>query len=180
MSNSVDSPLGAPPRKAHFRRGVRNVVRAYRTIFALVILVVGGWAALDLFRWRELDHSARWLTILLLFAVVIAIVVLRFVERPLHRELRLARRGIVVVGQVVAIKPAKRRRGFARLTFRYHFQGQADPIQATCRLSRRIQIESLAVGSEIEVLVDPAKPRLAKPRIAMGFVEFGPPSAAVG
>lgn len=175
MSKTADSPLGAPPRKAHFRRTVRNMVRAYRTIFALVILVVSGWAALDLFRWRELDDSARWLTVVLLFAVILAIIVLRFVERPLYRELRLARRGVVVTGEVVSIALPKRRRAPVRLTFRYRPEGMPDPIVQTCRLPRRIRPDSLTPGMAIEVLHDLARPRVAKPRLAMEFVEITEP-----
>ncbi len=177
MSNTAVAPLGAPPRKVHFRRAIRNLVRAYRTIFTLIILVVGGWAALDLFRWRELDTYARVLTVIQFAAVAIAILVLRFVERPLLRELRLARRGVVVIGEIVSVTLSKRRRAFTQLTYRYRVEGVAEPIVVTCRLPKRIRPESLTPGTAIEVLHDPAKSRVSKPRLAMDFVEFTPAAA---
>ena len=48
MTPAPITPLEPPPRKASLRRGIRNVRRAYRMIFALVILVFGGWAATGL------------------------------------------------------------------------------------------------------------------------------------
>jgi len=179
MSRASASPLEPPPRKAHLRRGIKNVRRAYRTVFALVILVFGGWAALDGFRWYDLtfqtktaagkilkkqtiprqvsqefrleytftaadgtvvlhettvappifdrvaedravpivylpenpkldhwlfnnnDERAKWmyLTIGHGLAALLAVIVLRVVDRPLQRELRLARYGLVTQGR---------------------------------------------------------------------------------
>jgi hypothetical protein len=59
MSIPTDVALGPPPRKAHLRRAIRNMRRAYRTLFALVILVFGGWAVLDGMRWYALAYQVR-------------------------------------------------------------------------------------------------------------------------
>src|SRR5437016_3291586 len=59
MTQPTDPPLEPPPRKAYLRRGIRNLRRAYRTLFALVILVFGGWAVLDGFRWYDLAYHVH-------------------------------------------------------------------------------------------------------------------------
>lgn len=59
MAISTESPLEPPPRKAGLRRGIKNVRRAYRTIFALVIVVFSGWAILDGFRWYNLVYRTQ-------------------------------------------------------------------------------------------------------------------------
>lgn len=59
MATSTESPLEPPPRKAGLRRGIKNVRRAYRTIFALVIVVFSGWAILDGFRWYNLVYRTQ-------------------------------------------------------------------------------------------------------------------------
>jgi hypothetical protein len=172
MSIDPDLPLDPPPRKAHLRRGVRNLRRAYRTIFGLLVLVLGGWAAMDAFRWNELSASARWLDIAFGVAAVLAFVVWRQVERPLGRELRLARAGTVVKARIVALgKPRGRRQV---VTIVYTFQTAAGAaIQSDSPLPRRFPVHTLEPGTELEVLHDPANPQLNKPRLAMTFVEFG-------
>src|SRR5437870_1947682 len=103
MTEKSDLPLGPPPRKAHVRRGARNLRRAYATLFALVILVFGGWAAIDTFRWAELTNDQRFLTCGFALVALLAVIIVQFVDHPLRRELRLARRGDVAQGQIVSI-----------------------------------------------------------------------------
>ena len=252
MTQPSDLPLGPPPRKAHLRRALRNVRRAYRTVFALVILVFGGWAVIDAFRWHSLvyriettqatilkktttarpaghdyrleysfttadgtnilhettvdlavfektaegqpcpivylpenprvdhwlfdNHAARlhvmYLTIGYGIAVVLALVVWRLVERPLQRELRLARHGIVTPGNVMSISQRRGRRGNVRIT--YSFVAPAgQTIQGACNLPRRFPVENLTPGTSIDIVVDPKNPNIHKPRLALDHVEFG-------
>jgi hypothetical protein len=172
MPIDSDQPLDPPPRKAHLRRGIRNMRRAYRTIFALVILVFAGWVMLDAFRWPELNRDARFLTISFAAAALLAFVVWLAVERPFGRELRLARRGAVAQGQIVTIAKPRGRRAIVRIT--YSFRTAAGAIvQGACKLPRRFPAHLLEPGAAIDVLYDPTKPRLHKPRIALDFIEFG-------
>jgi hypothetical protein len=250
MDKAIDPPLGAPPRKASYRRGIRNARRGYRTLFALVILVFAGWAALDGFRWYDLAYRVRtvvgkvtgkhgttqheyrleyeftaegdritdstavpqavhdaakpgdpctvvylpgypkidhWLfdndairTHLLYLTIghgliaLLAVFALRFIERPLRRELRLARRGEVATGELVAIRPPRRKRGLNTITYRFRTAAGIWS-ECSCKLPRRVRIAELAVGTSLEVLYDPRFPRRNKPRLAFDHVDFGTP-----
>jgi hypothetical protein len=171
MTLEPQLPLGPPPRKAHVRRAVRNLRRAYATLFALVILVFGGWALLDAFRWDDLKDHERFLTIGFGLTALLAVFVLRLVDHPLGRELRLARRGEVAQAQLVAI--GKSRGRHPKPTIAYTFRTPAGAaIEGECALPRRFPIHSLAPGMTIDVLYDPRKPRLNKPRLGLEYVEF--------
>jgi hypothetical protein len=248
MDKAIDPPLGAPPRKASYRRGIRNARRGYRTLFALVSLVFAGWAALDGFRWYELAYRVRtaigtvtgkhgttqnefrleyefmaegdritdstavpqgvhdatragdpctvvylpeypridhWLfdndairghllslTIGHGLIALLAVFALRFIERPLRRELRLARRGELAAGELVAIRPPRRKRGLNTITYRFRTAAGAWS-ECSCRLPRRVRIADLAVGMALEVLYEASDPRRNKPRLAFDHVEFG-------
>ena len=251
MDKAIDPPLGPPPRKASYRRGIRNARRGYRTLFALVILVFAGWAALDGFRWHDLaqraqttagqvigkhtntrptqnefrleyeftadgeritdsaavsqvlyeatrpgdackvvylpenpklDHwlfdnnaiRAHWLYLTIGHGLValLAVFVLRFIERPLRRELGLARRGEVTTGQVKAIRSPRRKRGLPSISYTFRTTGGAT-IESSCVLPRRVRLSEIAVGMSLEVLYDPRRPRRNKPRLAFDHVEIG-------
>ncbi len=172
MATATAPPLDPPPRKAQLRRRIRNMRRAYRTVFALVILVFAGWAALDALRWGELGADARFLTIGFAVAALLAFVVWLVVEQPFGRELRLARRGVVAQGQIVTIGKPRGRRALVRIA--YSFQTATGAIiDGACFLPRRFPAHLLEPGAAIEVLYDPRRPRLHKPRIALDFIEFG-------
>jgi hypothetical protein len=171
MTQISDTPLAAPPRKVHLRRNTRNIRRAYRLIFALIILISGGWAALDLIYWNELTADQRLLTAGFGVAAVLSFLILRFVEHPYQREMRLARSGYVAPGQVTAHDLARGRRG--RVVVCYTFRTVAgDAIEGRCVLPRRVARTSLEVGQAIDVLYDPASPQHNKPRLALEHVEF--------
>jgi hypothetical protein len=172
MSLASDHPLDPPPRKAHLRRRIRNMRRAYRTVFALVILVFAGWATLDALHWRELTPDARFLASGFAVAALLAFFVWLVVEQPFGRELRLARRGVVAQGQVVAVGKPRGRRAIVRIAYSFHTATGA-PVEGSCNLPRRFPAHLLEPGMAIEVLYDPRKPRIHKPRIALDFIEFG-------
>jgi hypothetical protein len=172
MSLTSDPPLDPPPRKAHLKRAIRNMRRAYRTVFALVILVFAGWAALDVLRWHELTPDARFLTISFAAVALLSFVIWCVVEQPFGRELRLARGGIVAHGQVVTVGKPRGRRAIVRITYSFRTALGAT-IEGTCNLPRRFPAHLLEPGVAIEVLYDPNKPRLHKPRLALDFIEFG-------
>jgi hypothetical protein len=172
MPTDPEPPLEPPPRKVHLRRGVRNLRRAYRSLFALIVLVLGGWAALDAFRWHDLSDHVRALDVGFGLAALIAVIVWTQVERPLGRELRLGRIGVVGQGSILTVGKPRGRRAIARIT--YTFQTAAGvAVQAECRLPHRFPVHTLAPGMMLEVLYDPKKPRISKPRLAFGFIEFG-------
>ena len=168
----MSQPLDPPPRKAHLRRAIRNLRRAYRTVFALVILVFGGWAILDFVHWQELTTEQRFLSVGFFLAALLAALVLRFVERPIGRELRLARVGEVVPGQIVTISPARRKRALATIAYTFRTAAGAT-IEDTCPLPRRFPVETLVAGMTIDILCDPRDPENNKPCLALAFVEFG-------
>jgi hypothetical protein len=171
MTQTSDTPLAAPPRKVHLRRNTRNIRRAYRLIFALIILISGGWAALDLIHWNELTTDQLKLTIGFGVAAVLSFLILRFVEHPYQRELRLARSGYVAQGQVASLDAARGRRG--RVVVHYTFRTVAgDHFDGRCVLPRRFPVTSIEVGMAIDVLYDPASPQHNKPRVALEHVEF--------
>lgn len=172
MSISSAAPLDPPPRKAHLRRGIRNMRRAYRTICALVILVFGGWAALDAFRWDELTPDARFLTISFALAALLSFLVWRIVELPFGRELRLARVGVAACGQILTVGKPRGRRAIVRITYSFRTATGAT-IEGNCDLPRRFPARLLEPGAAIDVLYDPKKPRIHKPRVALDFIEFG-------
>jgi hypothetical protein len=172
MPTEADSPLEPPPRQVHLRRGVRNLRRAYRSLFALVVLVLGGWAASDAVRWQELTDHVRAVDIGFGVAALIALLVWTQVERPLGRELRLGRIGVVTKGAILTVGKPRDRRAIATIT--YAFQTTAGvAVQGECRLPRRFPLHALAPGMMLEVLYDPKKPQLNKARLAFGFIEFG-------
>jgi len=179
MDKAIEPPLGPPPRKASFRRGIRNARRGYRTLFALVIIVFAGWAALDMIRWNDLpsgsaDLRSHTLTLAIGHGIValITLVVLRFIERPLRRELRLARRGAVATGQVLEIRGPRRKRGLPSI--RYSFRSaDGATIESSCVLPRRVRANDVAVNMSLEVLYDPRFAGRNKPRLAFDHVEFG-------
>ena len=174
MTQDSELPLGPPPRKAYVRRGVRNFRRAYATVFGLLILVFGGWAVADAVRWPELTSDQRVLTVGFSLAALTAFAVYGFVSHPLRRELRLARRGEVAQGQIVRIGKTRWRR--ARPIIVYKFQTATGAIfEGECMLPRRLPIGTLEPSAVLEVLYDPKRPRLNKPRLALEYVEFGTP-----
>lgn len=176
MIQVPDVPLGPPPRKAHVCRAARNRRRAYRTLFTLLILVFGGWAALDAFHWRALTPDQALLAIGFALSALLAFVIYWLVDHPLRRELRLARRGAVVQGQIVTIGKARRRR--ARPTIAYTFRAaDGTLVQGDCRLPSRYPIETLAPGMLIDVLYDPKNTQANKPRLGLEYVEFSSSNA---
>jgi len=172
MTQESLPPLGPPPRKAHVRRATRNLRRAYATLLALVIVVFGGWAALDAFRWTELRSDERFLTICFGLAALLAFIILRFVDHPLRRELRLARRGLVAQGQIASIGKTRGRRATPTITYTFRTAAGAT-IEGGCALPRRFPVATVAPGMALDVLYDPKNPRLNKPRLALEHVEFG-------
>ena len=172
MSQESHPPLGPPPRKAHVRRATRNLRRAYATLFTLVILVFGGWAVLGAFRWTQLRSDEQLLTIGFGLAALLAIIILRFVDHPLRRELRLARRGLVAQGQIASIGKTRGRRATPTITYTFRTAAGAT-IEGGCALPRRFPIATVAPGMALDVLYDPKNPRLNKPRLALEHVEFG-------
>jgi hypothetical protein len=171
MTQESDPPLDPPPRKAHVRRATRNLRRAYATLFALVVLVFGGWAALDAFRWTQLKTDERFLTIGFGLAALLAIIILRFVDHPLRRELRLARRGLVAQGQIASIGKTRGRRATPTITYTFGTAAGAT-IEGGCALPRRFPVATLAPGTALDVLYDPKNPQVNKPRLALEHVEF--------
>lgn len=172
MPTDPDAPLPPPPRPAHLKRGVRNIRRAYRSLVALIVLVLGGWSAIDFYHWAELSGHARVLALGFGLAALIALLVWRQVEKPLGRELRLSRRGMMATGTLLAIgKPRGRRQV---VTISYSFQTPAGAaMQSDCRLPRRFPIHRLTLGMPLELLYDPRNPRINKPRLAFSYVDFG-------
>ncbi len=167
-----DAPLPPPPRQAHLRRSVRNLRRAYRSLFVLIVLVLGGWAALDALRWHEIPSHVRYLDIGFGVAALIAIIVWTQMERPLRRELRLGRFGVATTATLNGVGKRRGRRGI--VTISYSFQTAAgDAVQSECRLPRRFPVHRLAPGMPLEVLYDPKEPRRNKPRLAFTRIEFG-------
>jgi hypothetical protein len=171
MTQESLPPLGPPPRKAHVRRATRNLRRAYATLLALVILVFGGWAALDAFRWTDLKSDERFLTICFGLVALLAIIILRFVDHPLRRELRLARRGLVAQGQIVTIGKTRGRRATPTITYTFRTAAGAT-IEGGCALPRRFPVATLAPGAALDVLYYPKNPQINKPRLALEHVEF--------
>jgi len=257
MEKEATGSLGPPPRKARFRRAIRNMRRAYRTMFGLMILVFAGWAVLDGARLYKLSYrtqtatgkitnkesvsrsgpqgaagardfrlsyafladdgtgiqdvatvtaeayeaakegdactvvylpenpsgehwfhdnlaartSPQFMMICLGLAAMMALVVLVWIDRPLRRELVLARRGVVAQGQIVATGKGRRRR--ARPWIRYTFTtAQNVAMQGRCVVPRSTSADARAVGTPIEVLYHPRRPRINKARLGLDFVEF--------
>ena len=142
-------------------------------MFTLLIMVFGGWAALDAFQWSDLTNDQRYLTVGFGLFVLLALVILGFVDHPLRRDLRLARTGEVAQGQVVAINRRRRRR--KAFTLAYTFRTSAgDAIAGECALPRRYPAETLEPGMALEVLYDPKNPAIHKPRLVLMHIEFGP------
>jgi hypothetical protein len=178
MTQKAETVLGPPPRKAYARRAVRNMRRAYGTIFALVILVFGGWAALDAIRWAELGEEQRMLAVGFGFIAALAVVVHQFVSHPLRRELRLARRGATAQAEIVSVGRKRNRR--ATQVVVYRFQTSAGvTIEGSCVWPRRLSL-ALAPGQVLEVLYLARKPAIHKPRLALQYVEFGDPHKKPG
>jgi hypothetical protein len=172
MPTDPDAPLPPPPRQAHLRRGVRNLRRAYRSLFTLIVLVLGGWAALDAFRWHELPEHVRYLDIGFGLAALIAVIVWTQVERPQGRELRLGRLGVTASATILTVGKPRGRRFITTITYAFQTAAGAT-VEGKCRLPRRFPVHRLAAGMTVEVLYDPKKPKLNKPRLAFGHIEFG-------
>jgi len=242
-------PLGPPPRKARFRLAIRNLRRAYRAVFALVILLLGGWALLDGMRLYDLaygtvaatgkitkkeivprgasrdhrleysftagesqlaaaasvptevyetaveggtcnvvymrDHPAeswlnnneaartypRFMMICRGLGAVLALAVLLWIERPLRRDLVLARRGEVAQGQILATGKGRRKRARAWIKYAFSTAGGV-ALQGRCVVPRATPAEARAPGATIEVLYDPRNPSINKARPGLDFVEF--------
>ena len=154
------------------RRGVRNLRRAYRSLFALIVLVLGGWAALDALRWNELPEHIRYLDIGFGLAALIATIVWTQVEWPLGRELRLGRKGMVAMGALTAVGKLRGRRAIVTITYAFRTTDGAE-IKGRCRLPRRFPAHTLSVGMPVAVLYDATKPLVNKPRLAFSQIEFG-------
>lgn len=250
------SPLGSPPRKARLRRGVRNLLRTYRALIALVVVVLGGWAVFDAIRLYDLSYrtvettgvitkkstvpksagrpgarldyrleysftdddgatigdiasvtpeiyeatevgepctvvylpgrAEHWLfdnqaarsqpRFMLIgrgSAVLVAIVVLLFIERPLRREVRLARHGEVAPGQILATGKGRRRRARPWITYAFRTASGAI-LEGKCGLPRGTGATARAPGTPIEVLYDPRRPSVNKARLGLEFIEFAP------
>src|ERR1043166_4001567 len=151
---ATEPPLGPPPRKAMVRRGVQGLQRAYATLFALVIVVFGGWVVLDALRWPSLSVDQRLLTVGFGLIALTAFAVYWFVSNPARRELRLARRGILVQGRITAIGKTRGRRPIPILMYTFYVATGA-AFQGSCKVSRRFPIGTLAADMPIEVLYDP-------------------------
>jgi len=144
-------------------------------MFVLVIVVFGGWAALDALRWDELPAGSHYLTIGFALISLLALVVWRVVENPLGRELRLARQGIAAMGKVTSVGKPRGRRGIVKITYTFQTAAGAE-IAGACKLPRRFPIHTLEPGTPLSILYDPRKPRIHKPRLALDFVVFGDPA----
>jgi hypothetical protein len=173
MTQESDLPLGPPPRKAHVRRGARNLRRAYGTLFSLIIVVFGGWAVLDALRWQELTYDQRNLTIGFGLFALLATLILRFVDNPLRREWRLARHGILAQGEIVTVGKTRGRRPSPRIAYTFRTAAGAT-IQGYCVLPRRFPIAKMTPGVLLDVLYDAKRPANNKPRLALEYIEFGP------
>jgi hypothetical protein len=181
MTQEIDLPLGSPPRKAHYRRGIRNARRAYRTLFVLIIFAFAGWAVLDIIQWYEPANGvssdsirAHPLHMAIGHGLVafVTLLVLIFVEHPLRRELRLARRGDAATGQLLAVHPPLRRRRRSSITYCFR-TATGVTVECSCTLPRRVRIADLNPGMSLEVLYEPREPQLNRPRLAFDHVEFG-------
>jgi hypothetical protein len=172
MTQATETPLGPPPRKAFVRRAVRNVRRAYHTLFAVIIVVLGGWSILDFFRWNDLTSHQAVLAVGFGLLAMLAVAIYVLVDHPFRRELRLARRGESAIAEIVSVGRKKNRRATPIMTYRFRTPAGAT-WEGVCTLPRRFPIETYAAGMSIEVLYDAKKPRLNKPRLALEYVEFG-------
>lgn len=171
MMPTTSNLLGPPPRKARVRRAARNMRRAYSTLFALVILVFGGWAALDAVRWSELTDDRQLLTVLFGLFALLAVVIHQFVSHPLRRELRLARRGESVLGEIVSIGRMRNRRATPMIVYRFR-TAAGDNMEGEWALPRRFPLATLIPGQPLEILYFAKKPRIHRPRIALKYVEW--------
>lgn len=171
MSQDPGPPLGPPPRKASIRRGPRAIRNAYGTLFALLVLVFGGWAVFDAFHWPSLSTDEQLLTVAFGVGAVLAIIIYRLVDHPMRRELRLARRGEWVRGRIVSVGRRHNRRAtpFVAYTFRTI---EGETIEAQANLPARFPVETLSPGAELDLLYDPTDPRVSVPMVALEYVEF--------
>jgi hypothetical protein len=172
MTLPADPPLEPPPRKAHLARGVRHLRRGYSMVFALVIIVFAGWACLDLMRWPELSDDQRALTVGFTVAALLAFIVWFFMDSPLQRDLRLARRGLVAVGQISDLRKGRGRRPPIIVTYVFHTP-TGETITGACKLPRRFPADTLEIGAALEILYQAKKPKVNKPRVALAHIEFG-------
>ena len=152
-------------------------------MFMLVIVVFTGWAALDLLPWFDpiaaddpAHAHALYLAIGRCLAALLTLVVLLYVERPLRRELWLARHGESASGQLLTVHRPRRRRSPMTISYTFRTAGGAT-VGGSCPLPRRVRAHVLTPGMPIEVLVDPSDSQRHKPRIAFGYVEFASVSA---
>ncbi len=185
MANEPVPPLGPPPRRARLLRGLRNLRHGYRSVFALVIFVFVGWAALDAWRLYELsvgDNEAasahpRFMLICRGLAAVVAVIVLMLIERPLRRELWLARQGLVGQGQILATGKGRRKRARPWITYAFRTT-DGKTVEGKCFVPRSTPAAVLISGQTIDVLYDPANPARNKARLGMASIEFSADSPA--
>lgn len=171
MTHAAEPPLDPPPRKAHFRRAVRNLRRGYSTMFLLVIFVFTGWAALDAYRWHTLTDDRRILAVAFGLGALLAFLIWRLVDLPLRRELGLARRGEVARGQIVTLRQSRGKRPVVILA--YSFQtSTGDTVTGECKLPRRRTDERFAPGAELDILYHVQDPKVNKPRLALVYAEI--------
>jgi hypothetical protein len=175
--------LGPPPRKARFRRAVRNLRRAYRTMFMLIILVFGGWAVLEAirlwdaptpFEWQD-NPSTRGYSLFMMIscglAALLALAVFLWSERGLRRDLNLARYGLLTQGQIQTTGKGRRKRARAWITYSF-IAANGATVQGRCIVPRNTPVEARAVGTSIDVLYDPDTPTINKARMGLDFIEF--------
>lgn len=171
MTQPPEPALDAPPRRAHFRRPIHNLRRGYSTVFILVIAVFAGWAALDAYGWHDLPPDRRILAIAFGLGALLAFLIWRLVDRPLRRELGLARHGEAARAQIVSLRKSRGRRPVVFVTYSFR-TATGETLTAECRLPRRLSAESLVPGMALDVLYDAKNPRVNRPRMALISVEF--------
>jgi hypothetical protein len=131
----TEPPLAPPPRKAHFRRGVRALRRGYSTFLAVVALILAGWFGLDIVRWAELTNDQRVLTFGFAACAVLAFAVWMFVDNPWRRDLRLARRGEVARGVITGMHKGRGRPPLIVITYSF-CTATGEAITGECKLRR--------------------------------------------
>src|SRR5205807_208876 len=102
----------------------------------LVILVFGGWVVMDALAWSDVAEEQRWLTAGFGVVAFLTLVIWRFVERPLSRDLRLARRGLVVAGVIKTIGKSRGKRPRVTITYVFGTAAGAD-LEGECVLPPR-------------------------------------------
>jgi len=171
MTQDAELPLGPPPRKAHIRRGARSIRNAYLTLFALLVLVFGGWSIFDAFHWTSLTTEEQLLTVAFGLGAVLSIISYLLVDHPMRRELRLARRGELAVAKITSAGRKQNRRGTPYVAYTFQTK-DGTCIEAESTLPARFPVETRAAGTTINVLYDPDDPALNAPILALEYIEF--------